>query len=231
MSRDKRFRSAHPLRESEKRQCPTRLMICIAEPLATAPCHTRPRLRLGADRKDVRHDHEPLWDATRVRLSHPSPITPAPPRVRGDHAGAGMRGIKGGGRGAGGEGKNTHCNASNAEFAHMFCPPLNPRTRGSRGGRHYAGMTHTDDVIDRARRESEGNAHSPCTTPAKGRGVSQREPAEHGMRERFRPPNPLTNSGRCALCESSLCRARKPRHRLWYNPGTSRQSIAREEDV
>jgi hypothetical protein len=40
-------------------------------PLPLTPSPTR---REGADRKDVRHDHEPLWDATRVRRSHPAPI-------------------------------------------------------------------------------------------------------------------------------------------------------------
>jgi hypothetical protein len=36
-----------------------------------------------------------------------------------------LRGIKGGGRGAGGEGQYAHSNASNCIFVHVFCPPLN----------------------------------------------------------------------------------------------------------
>jgi hypothetical protein len=51
-------------------------------------------------------------------------VTPLPqPPLAGD---------QGGGRGAGGEGQNAHPNASNAEFAHMFCPPLNILGEGKR---------------------------------------------------------------------------------------------------
>jgi Ni,Fe-hydrogenase maturation factor len=59
---------------------------------------------LGTDRKDVRTDHGPPSDAVDARLSHPSPAC---------------------GRGAGGEGQTAHPNASNIEFAHLFCPSLN----------------------------------------------------------------------------------------------------------
>jgi hypothetical protein len=48
-------------------------------PLPLTPSPTR---SLGADRKAVRHDHEPLWDATRVRRSHPAPKMGAGPGVR-----------------------------------------------------------------------------------------------------------------------------------------------------
>jgi hypothetical protein len=62
-----------------------------------------------ADRKAVRNVNRPLSEATNVRLSHPSPAC---------------------GRGVGGEGQQAHPNASNVEFAYMFCPSLNSAGRG-----------------------------------------------------------------------------------------------------
>jgi hypothetical protein len=56
-----------------------------------APESPRSRARLGADRNDVRTDHRPLSDARDVRLSHPSPATPACGGSRGSGAGPGVR--------------------------------------------------------------------------------------------------------------------------------------------
>jgi hypothetical protein len=66
---DRTFGRRHGLRRWDE--------LCNPLPLTPAPI-----LGLGADRKDVRHDHEPLWDATRVRRSHPAPILGAGPGVR-----------------------------------------------------------------------------------------------------------------------------------------------------
>jgi hypothetical protein len=101
------------------------------------------------------------------------------------------------GEGVRGRGETALRNTPNRTFAHMSCPPLNrvrggcPRASGG-GGRHCAGMTPTPaDVIGSGRREWDGTTHPSCTTPPKGRGVSKRGPAEHGMAARFRFPSSL----------------------------------------
>jgi hypothetical protein len=107
-----------------------------------APESPRSRARLGADRNDVRTDHRPLSDARDVRLSHPSPATPACGGSRGSGAGPGVRAYRASQR------SNPYLRPhvlSTLEPADVSArgPPVWIPAPRFRGGRHCAGMTPT----------------------------------------------------------------------------------------
>jgi hypothetical protein len=95
-----------------------------------------------------------------VRRSHPSPAC---------------------GRGAGGEGQTAHPNASNVEFARMFCPPVNPPAGegpGVRVNKHISAspfQSRCDTLMRRAPRQAR-RATAPfpayAGTTAQGRWLS-----------------------------------------------------------